>query len=177
MLRRRSLALLLGLELVFGGCTPAKVRARCPGDEVETPKELATGGRIVWRSEGSVGPCIGIYSMRADGTRIRRLTRFAFEYFYIPDGPAQSPDGRLISFIGQCDDEMKPEPDLCVMKSDGSGGRTVAASNLQAVIDLRDHPAWSPDGTRLAFVRSPASANDATRSVHVIGIDGTCPWP
>ncbi len=172
MRKRGTLALALSASLVLAGCTSSKVTPLCPGDDAKTTEQTSPDGRIVWSSQGRTGPCIGIYAMHPDGTNVHRLTRFAFEYFYLPQKPRQSPDGRLISFIGQCGDEEKPEPDLCVMNADGSGARTVASSDLDAVIDLRDAPSWSPDGTHLAFARSPAAADDFTMSVHIIGIDG-----
>ena len=128
----------------------------------------------MWNGTNSVGGCSGIFSIHPDGSGFRRLTtRSASEIFYHPQVPKFSPDGRLISFVGSCGVEVKPQPDVCVMNSDGTNEHTVATSGALK-IDMRFGATWSPDGTRLAFTRSGSpSSTGANRSVYVIGVDGT----
>jgi TolB protein len=81
-----------------------------------------------------------IWTMRADGSRLRRLTRNRIE----DRCPSWSPDGRWIAFTRR---NVYPL-DLFVMRADGSG--------LRRVLKLRGTdscPMWSPDGRRLVFVR------------------------
>lgn len=167
MLRKSILAVALGASLAVGACTsePA-AKFACPGDGVEaspSPPE----GRIVWSSQGAGGPCIAIYTMRPDGTGIRRLTPPAF---YLPAAPSWSPNGQLIAFTGQCDTEERT--DLCVMNSDGADRRTVAVGPVVTY----QAATWSPDGTRLAFTRPAIENGKAVEghfSTHVIAVDGT----
>jgi hypothetical protein len=58
-----------------------------------------------------------------------------------------SPDGRLIAF----DSDRDGERGVYVAQRDGSGVRRVSGSGYAAV------PTWSPDASRLAFVRAEAS--------------------
>jgi Tol biopolymer transport system component len=70
-----------------------------------------------------------IYVVRADGSRLRRLTRDGDAF-----NPSWSPNGKRIYFSGS--------PGLFVVNADGSGRRTLKPSNFP--------DAWSPDGRQFA---------------------------
>jgi TolB protein len=75
-----------------------------------------------------------IFVVRADGSRLRRLTRSPAADF----DPAFSPDGSLVAYRHQSGDDDTSE--IFVMNSDGTGSHAVT----------RNHtgwgPTWSPDG-------------------------------
>jgi WD40-like Beta Propeller Repeat len=108
---------------------------------------------------------IEIYTMNADGTGQTNITNNpAF------DGePAWSPDGAKIAFMTNRDD---PDPDICfpcnyeiyTMNPDGTG-QTNITNNLAS--DAA--PAWSPDGTKIAFT----SARDGNGEIYTMNADGT----
>jgi TolB protein len=78
-----------------------------------------------------------IYSMRADGSHLRRLTHDP-----APDrDPAWSPDGKRMAFVRlkKLSDVMG---DIYVMHTDGSNARFLTKGA---------GPAWSPDGRRIVF--------------------------
>ena len=62
--------------------------------------------------------------------------------------PRPSPDGTRIAF----DSDRDGTRGVFVAAADGSGVRRISGSGYAAV------PSWSPDGTRVAFVRAEASA-------------------
>jgi Tol biopolymer transport system component len=173
LLPRFAVLTVLG-SLSLGACASTEPESSCPVEYL-APAPDVPEGLIVWRGTADNGRCPGIYSMHPDGTATRDLTwPGRSDLFYLPQEPRLSPDGRLISYIGQCGTEEKVEPDLCVMSRDGQDGRTVASSGIK-VINMSDGATWSPDGTRLAFTRGAPSSqsNGAATSVHVIGLDGT----
>jgi hypothetical protein len=90
--------------------------------------------------------------------------------------PSWSPDGARLAFVtspgplhvchlrpGPCLED--PEIGLTVMNADGTGRAVIATG------DARD-PAWSPDGSRIAYVSAATGADE----IWTIGADGSAPF-
>lgn len=58
--------------------------------------------------------------------------------------------------------------ELWVADGDGSNARRLLDNGAQA-----HSPAWSPDGTRIAFAKSDFSGSDPKRHIYVVGADGS----
>jgi TolB protein len=94
-----------------------------------------------------------IYSMNADGTNARRLTRTPGY-----DGArAFSPDGRKLLYY-------RNQGGVLVMNADGSGKRNLTPN--QAYNSPGD---WSPDGRKIVFT----SNRDGNNELYVMNADGT----
>jgi TolB protein len=96
-----------------------------------------------------------IWTMRPDGSRLRKLTKNRLE----DRCPSWSPNGRWIAYTRR----GVHLPDLYVMRRDGSGVRRVAKLR-----GTETCPTWSRDGKRLVFTRFDTSSPD----VFTIGING-----
>ncbi len=82
-----------------------------------------------------------IYSMRPDGSRVRRLTTN-----HVHDvQPRLSPDGSRIAFVRAASGEAATvqSASVYVMRAEGNGVRRVAMHGVW--------PSWSPDGREIAF--------------------------
>jgi Tol biopolymer transport system component len=101
-----------------------------------------------------------IFTMNSDGTGRTQLT-----FGYREEGPAWSPDGSKLAFIGSLTDGTSH---LFVMNADGSG-QTPLTSTGRAHDFLGPVPAWSPDGTRIAY---SGSISDRP-GIYVINADGS----
>jgi TolB protein len=79
-----------------------------------------------------------VYTVRDDGSRLRRLT----ESRAIDIAPSWSPDGKRIAFVS----DRSGSPQIYVMDSDGDNVRRLTYEG-----SYNTHPAWSPDGRWIAY--------------------------
>jgi Tol biopolymer transport system component len=114
-----------------------------------------------------------IYIIEVDGQGLRRLT-----YSSSNDSePAWSPDGSKIAFVrgydgtdggyanlSSCGSEIYVVSVLNPMASSNEGGREESLTRGQGGTD----PAWSPDGTRIAF----SSSRDGNYEIYTMEPDG-----
>ncbi len=122
-------------------------------------------------ARGFIANTCAVYTVSPDGTGMRKLAQRSSQ-------PVFSPDGRLIAFVSDRDehgklargeDEEAFANELYVMDADGSNQRRLTESGS---LD-ESTPAWSPDGSRIAFTREgPARFS---KQLMVVKPDGTCP--
>jgi Tol biopolymer transport system component len=108
---------------------------------------FASSGDAVGEDQGDVE----IYVMSAGGGEKRRLTRDDVH----DAAPAWSPDGRRLAFahtpaLGTEDADGV----IVVMNGDGAGRFELTQHPRTPEIILDSHPAWSPDGSLIAFTRA-----------------------
>jgi Tol biopolymer transport system component/predicted Ser/Thr protein kinase len=93
-----------------------------------------------------------IFVQNCDGTGAHRITSLATDKSS-PGSAAWSPDGEYLVF--QSGHESQPDesgwvpPNLYIVRADGSGLKPLTTGNHSDLF-----PAWSPDGSRIAFHRS-----------------------
>jgi len=88
-----------------------------------------------------------IYTIRADGTGLERLT----DNTVGDNFPAWSPAGDKIAFVRNADDGSGVyQDDIFVMHSDGS-----SQTRLTSASTHDSQPAWSPDGRKIVYTSGP----------------------
>jgi TolB protein len=131
------------------GRTIAYSWLRCPNCNVVSVRSMRTDGKrervlalvhktsIAWKARWSPDAKRivffwnrEIWTMRADGSHKRRLTRDS----ELDSGPVWSPDGRKIAWTRQQD---ALAPAVYVMNADGSAPRRLRTASLDGVVDWR----------------------------------------
>ena len=136
---------------------------------------LGTGGDPAWAPDGlkiafaDTGSGAGdIFVMNADGTGRSPLTSN-------PAGdstPAWSPDAASIAFVSNRD----PTEDPCLdgagdLYQMGSAGESGGVTRLTTRDEYEMVPRWSPDGSKIAFVRMVIANQDVTCELALISQD------
>jgi TolB protein len=104
----------------------------------------------------------GLYLMRPDGTYAHEI---AADVPGDKKGSVWSPDGTRIAFIVQ--DAAYPEGSIWLANADGTGAALLSGGGTVCPVGLF-HPAWSPDGARLAVVCYPGG--DDHESIAVMDV-------
>jgi hypothetical protein len=90
--------------------------------------------------------------------------------------PAWSPDGTRVVFATSrdrngetCFHECSPNNELYMVNADGSGERRLTTTEGD-----EQEPAWSPDGTRIAFASDRHYPDSRAKEIWVMDADGGC---
>jgi Tol biopolymer transport system component len=143
---------------------------------------LPANGRIAFVTQGP-GDVPGaqshnVFTMNPDGSDLRALTHGAWQ----ESQPTWSPDGTRLAFretkfvIDPTSGTLIPEPyQLFVVNADGSDRRVLMKDPSG---DGPGAPAWSPDGTRIAFASerdepNPGRCRQCNSDIYVVNVDGT----
>lgn len=124
-----------------------------PADDF-SPAISADGSQIAFVSNRDAGEEGGqfIYVMNADGSDVRKLT-----FNHWSDSPDWSHDGSQITYAG--------DDDIFIINADGSG-EPINLTNDEVKDTL---PAWSPDGTKIAW----SSGGDGQWNLFIMDADGS----
>jgi hypothetical protein len=122
----------------------------------------------------------GLYVVTADGSRLSALTSSEGLGEW-DSSPAWSPDARRIAFSSwrHCIAESRAAPpnggncprELYVMNADGSGIQRITNMDTTGGF-AASFPAWSPDGTQIAFIADRFGADRAS-TIRLVKPDGT----
>jgi Tol biopolymer transport system component len=109
------------------------------------PRWSPDGRRILFASAGTFNTDGTIRVMNADGTGVTTLASGG--------SPDWSPGGSSIAFqrIGQCVADLPCSVEIYLMAADGTQVRRLVGSSGPS--DALTGPAWSPDGSRIAYLR------------------------
>jgi TolB protein len=138
--------------LVVTAAAPAATR----GTNAQLPS-----GMIVFSAGPFEDGTTDVYTVRADGSELRKLTDGTGRKF----DPALSPDGRRIVFRFQRDDDRTAE--IYSMNVDGSRLRNLTRNRAMDYA-----PSWSPDGKRIVFA---SDRRGSFPHIYVMNADGSNP--
>ena len=150
----------------------AQTRLTDNGLDDRAPAWSPDGRKLAFESNRNNGT-YNVFVMNADGSNAAPLTNDPY-----PIGnsdPAWSPDGSKIAFVSSRGGPGKIE--IWVMNADGSNPTRLTVSEpyntgtINPVYSTAWEPAWSPDGTKIAF--SSRRNGDFNLDIYVMNADGS----
>jgi Tol biopolymer transport system component len=153
---------------------PVSEDAQPADEEGPTGEEAAPGtgeARIAFTSDREGD--IAVYVMNADGADIQRISA---PNLLICHFASWSPDGRRVAYWGTEENRFGASVENIVAGiwvSTADGAEHVRVSHDIVYASSLTAPAWSPDGTRLAFVGRTALSDEAPPTLVVAWADGS----
>lgn len=94
----------------------------------------------------------------------------------LDEAPVWSPDGKKVAFVARFASEPTQTRNVYVMEPEAPGQSINLATQVTHFSDggFLGEPVWSPDGTKIAFVRG---ADEGSRSIQVAASNGTTATP
>ena len=154
------MALLLGSILVISAVCEYDFSLR---DASNARKEFPQG-LPQWSPDGSLIAFThgdSVYTVKSDGSRLRLLAGQSDDIHDAAHSPSIAPDGSRIAYAAFKHDKWLPWDedyrwDIVTSGLDGSGRRRLTKGDDTHVRNV--NPAWSPDGTRIAFLSDRPTA-------------------
>ena len=154
-----------------GGLT--QITSNPGGDDV--PGSWSPNGkRIVFDRIGSDGASEGLFVVNTNGTGLKQITSADFDLSSFGDW---SPQGNDIVFSRHVTPDVHSS--IWVVHADGTGLHEInvqpasacGGANADPDAEGCNSPGWSPDGTKIAFVRS--HSNDIDGEIYTVNVDGS----
>jgi Tol biopolymer transport system component len=159
--------------------TGALALAACAsvGSLEAAPDATPKNARIVFQRFDSKLQKTRLYTVQPDGRGLRAITKPRDDEAG-DSQPDWSPDGRWILFrrlvnLGQPNERAH----IYVVRAGGTSLRNLTRATCKGPCLTNEEPAWSPDGKRIAFVRTiasvPAGRQPRAVGIFVMNADGT----
>lgn len=142
------------------------------GQDESSPIDIS--GKIVFSAEDSHG-IPQIYTMKANGTDLKRLTHFTEKSHRSGIQPAWSPNGSRIAFASYSGLTLGTY--LMVMNADGSNMHLLKSSKGGGPVAglIGSDPSWSPDGSKIAYQVCLSCEAGGNPEIFYVTIKGNTP--